>query len=139
MSKEEMSIRDYIMIVGKRRTTVVAIFLVFLAAVAAVTFTMTPMYKATAQIYIDTAGSAQFNLQQASGRDVNESGYLQTQINILKSDAIAKKVIQRLGLEQREAPEQKPFYDGLLKFAGISGDDSGRRETERPRWTDRRR
>ncbi|HEY3346109.1 MAG TPA: GumC family protein, partial [Nitrospirota bacterium] len=132
MRKEEMGIRDYIMVISKRRTSVAVMFTVFVAAVAVVTFTMTPMYKATAQIYIDTGSASQFNLQQQSSGNFDNTGYLQTQINILKSDAIAKKVMQRLRLDQGDAPTEQPVYAQLFKLVGLSAeDDAGSRESDR--------
>ncbi|MGC2423823.1 MAG: polysaccharide biosynthesis tyrosine autokinase [Nitrospirota bacterium] len=100
--KEELGIRDYLMILSKRRVSAIVIFTLFVLVVTAVTFTMTPVYKATAQVYIESP-NMQFNIQQQQQENqMDTASYLQTQMNILKSDAIARTVIAKLHLDQVE-------------------------------------
>ena len=113
--KEDLGLRDYLAILNKRRVSVAVIFVLFVLAVAAVTFTMTPVYKATAQVYIGQP-NLQFNIQnQQMENQVDMAVYLQTQVNIIKSEAIAKKVIENLRLD---GPQQSrtPFF--LLRLLG---------------------
>ncbi len=118
--KEELGLRDYLAILSKRRISVSAIFALFVLAVAAVTFTMTPVYKATAQVYVEPP-NLQFNIQnQHTENQMDMAAYLQTQVNIIKSEVIARKVIEKLHLD-RPMQKKNPFFLlGLLK-KGNSG------------------
>ncbi len=100
--KEELGLRDYLMILSKRRVSATVIFAIFVLVVTAVTFTMTPVYKATAQVYVESP-NMQFNIQQQQMENQTDTAsYLQTQMNILKSEAIARKVIAKLHLDTVE-------------------------------------
>ncbi len=100
--KEELGLRDYLMILSKRRVSATVIFAIFVLVVTAVTFTMTPVYKATAQVYVESP-NMQFNIQQQQMENQSDTAsYLQTQMNILKSEAIARKVIAKLHLDTVE-------------------------------------
>ena len=100
--KEELGLRDYLMILSKRRVSATVIFAIFVLVVTAVTFTMTPVYKATAQVYVESP-NMQFNIQQQQMENQTDTAsYLQTQMNILKSEAIARKVIAKLHLDTAE-------------------------------------
>ena len=100
--KEELGLRDYLMILSKRRVSATVIFAIFVLVVTAVTFTMTPVYKATAQVYVESP-NMQFNIQQQQMENQSDTAsYLQTQMNILKSEAIARKVITKLHLDAVE-------------------------------------
>ncbi len=112
--KEDLGLRDYLMILSKRRVSVAAIFASFVIAVAAVTFTMTPVYKATAQVYIGQP-NLQFNIQnQQMENQVDMAAYLQTQVNIIKSEAIARNVIENLHLDRPQRNGRPFFLLGLL-------------------------
>ncbi|HEY3347720.1 MAG TPA: GumC family protein, partial [Nitrospirota bacterium] len=102
MNKEEFNLQDYLKILKKRRWTIATVFSIVFFAIAAFTFLATPQYKATAQIYIDPGMNSQFAIQQVQYSD--NTSYLQTQIGILKSESIARKVIARLGLDAKAEP-----------------------------------
>ena len=122
--KEELTFREYIEIINKRRWTVIIVFLLFFSSVAAVTFLMTPEYKATAQVFIDPGQGSQYTFDQQGGAKslTDSQAYLQTEINILKSDAIARRVITKLHLYQ-DADKKSSF--SLAGLFGISGAGAG--------------
>ncbi len=118
--REDLGVRDYLMILSKRRISVAAVFALFVLAVAAVTFTMTPVYKATAQVYIEPP-NLQFNIQnQQIENQMDMASYLQTQVNIIKSEVIARKVIEKLHLDRPER-RGKSFFSLGLPWKGNSG------------------
>jgi len=123
MMKDNLEINDYLAVLKKRRWTVLTAFLVVFLSVAVATFIMTPVYKASAQVYIDPGANAQYSFQQTP-YTFDSTSYLQTQIGILKSDTIARKVIEKLNLVQ-----QKDDGFNLLGLVGIgseprSGEDA---------------
>lgn len=99
MNQEELDIKAYLKVLKKRRWTVVSVFLAVLLTVTAATFMMTPMYRASAQVYVDQGALNQYTLQQAQ-YPLDAPSYIQTQIGILKSASIARKVLADMRLAQ---------------------------------------
>ena len=99
MNQEEFEIKEYFKVLRKRRWTVVSVFLVVLLTVTAATFMMTPIYRASAQVYVDQGALNQYTLQQAQ-YPLDTPSYIQTQIGILKSASIARKVLADLKMGQ---------------------------------------
>lgn len=104
MRKEEMGILDYIRRLGNRSSLIASVALAVFVAVAAATFLMKPVYKAVAEIYIDPAAGPQLGQYQAQSA-AEGNVYLQTQLSILLSDAVASKVVYEMGLDK--AGEEK--------------------------------
>ena len=87
-------------VLWKHRWMIFLITFVLTAVVAIVSFRMTPIYKATARVEVEPETpqlqSANDPYQRADADDV----FLQTQVQILKSDYLAWQTIQQLGLAQ---------------------------------------
>ncbi|MDA8084175.1 MAG: polysaccharide biosynthesis tyrosine autokinase [Nitrospiraceae bacterium] len=96
---DEVHVRDYVGIVLRRKW----IALGFLSAVTALTIVLslmtTPTFKSTAVIKIDKDASSALSAQ---GIDMGGAGpdYYQTQYELLKSRALAERVINRLSLDK---------------------------------------
>jgi capsular exopolysaccharide synthesis family protein len=73
---------------------------VLMVTVIVVTFTIQPVYEPIARIEVDPPGE-QFSLE--GGASGNDSEYLETQAQNLKSDRLAMDVIHRLHLDQNPA------------------------------------
>ena len=91
-------LRDYARVLHKRRWTVAAAFVTYVAAAMAYSFTATPMYEARAQVLIDVdrPNVVQFEEVVASGGTGDD--YYQTQYNLLESRSLARKTITTLDL-----------------------------------------
>src|SRR5690606_22458886 len=63
---------------------------------AAVLVTLTPYYKATATLLIEKKAPQVLNFQQLYDPSANTSEYLQTQLGLLKSRALAERVVSSL-------------------------------------------
>jgi len=108
-------IRAYWLILLKRRWTVLTVVAVLATLVAIVSFRTQPVYEATARVEVE-ADTPQ--IQSLNDLYRGESGYsdetfLQTQVNVLKSENLAWRTVQQLGLAENSefAPgggEQKP-------------------------------
>ncbi len=102
MLREDAGIQDYIKITSKRRWVIVAVFLAVFSSVTIYTLTATPIYKSTARVYVDPGTqNNEVNLQQAQAVDI--SSYIQTQLGILRSDSIARAVVQKMGMGKTQA------------------------------------
>lgn len=76
--------------------------LVFLTALTTITFLMKDTYEARARIQIEPPpGPETFTLHDTPTPTPNEQDYLQTQIELLKSDTFAVEVIRTLGLDRK--------------------------------------
>lgn len=93
--EEETHLRDYLAVIMKRKWIVVSFLLSVIVITMVLTFMTTPHYKSTVVIRIgqDNGSDPLKNLQT-----VQDPDYYQTQYEILKSDALAEKVIRKLDL-----------------------------------------
>ncbi|MGC2424886.1 MAG: polysaccharide biosynthesis tyrosine autokinase [Nitrospirota bacterium] len=121
MNQEELDIKAYLKVLKKRRWTVISVFLSVLLTVTAATFMMTPMYKASAQVYIDQGNTSQYTPLQQAQDPIDASSYLQTQLGILKSVTVARKVAKYLRLDQNKGQyiSEGPLQS-LLRFFGVA-------------------
>ncbi len=120
MNQEELDFKAYFKVLKKRRWTVISVFLAVLLTVTAATFMMTPIYKASAQVYIDQGAANQYTLQQAQ-YPLDTSSYIQTQLGILKSDSVARKVAKYLRLGQNSGLySSEGLLQLLLRFFGVA-------------------
>ena len=86
-----------------------------LAAIA-VTF-MTPIYRATATILIESQNANVVSIEEVYGLDMGNQQYYETQFAILGSRPIAEAVVDRLNLEARpEIPTLDPNAGWMGKF-----------------------
>jgi len=103
---EEPHLRDYWKVLVKRRRQVILVFLTILGLGAYYTFSLTPLYTAGAALRIEPENPAVMKIEEVLSPHVSLGGqydYYQTQFALLKSRALAAKVITQLGLEGNKA------------------------------------
>ena len=100
-------LRDYWLIVKRHRWLIVSCALVVFIGAALYTFTRTPLYTSEATLLIERKAPQFLKLQDARGDadDYNQEFY-KTQYEILKSRALAERVVRD------EALEEHPFFGG---------------------------
>lgn len=103
--EREIHLMDYWRVLMKRRWIALGVFLVCLTAVALYSLTMTPIYRATAQLLIEKANTNVLSTQELLAIDTSGTDFYQTQYKILESRSLALEVITRLNLSQ--FPEYK--------------------------------
>ncbi len=96
-----VDIRRYYQVLVKRRWLIIAVVMTVIAVVALQSFTTTPLYRSSVKIQIDPDSSnivpyKDFN--EASAEYRGSETYLQTQLEVLKSRALARRVVDRLNL-----------------------------------------
>src|SRR5262245_36698359 len=94
---EEPRFRDYWKMVVKRRRLIILTFLLVFGFGAFITFRATPLYTATTILLIEHQNLPAPGLGEGSSRSED---YFQTQLALLKSRALAARVITDLGLER---------------------------------------
>ncbi len=97
---QDTTLATYWYVLMKRRWTILAAVAVLTAIAAIVSFRTTPIYEATARLEIEPETPS---LQSQASSDVYQKVdvddvFLQTQIQVLKSETLAWQTIQQLGL-----------------------------------------
>ena len=109
--EDYVSLATYWQMLLRRRWTVVSVACVLTALTAIGTFKTKPVYKAVAHVNVEPDTPALQTLNDLYQRMYTDDDlFLQTQIQVLKSDNIAWRTIEKLGLAQNPsfAGEQKP-------------------------------
>ena len=125
MDQQDLHLRDYLRIISKRRNLVVAVFLVVVVVAVLKTVATTPLYQATTRVLIEKAINAKFIDQGAAYRSWDPY-FLETQMEVIKSKAVALRVVEKLRLEDiyyNYFPKQKP-KEGLLERLGTLFSDN---------------
>jgi len=100
---EEISLRDYLRVILKRRWMVASVFVILVTTVTIHSFIMEPIFQATTQILIEKENPNVVNIEEVLGVNTSGQDYYQTQYEILKSKSLALKTIKALNL--KESPE----------------------------------
>ena len=94
-------IRTYWLILLKRRWTILAVALVLATSVAIVSFKMQPVYEATARVEVEAETQQIQSLNDLYRSVPTDDAFLQTQVNVLKSENLAWRSIQQLGIAEK--------------------------------------
>jgi succinoglycan biosynthesis transport protein ExoP len=99
-------------IINRRKWSIIGLALAVGLLTMLVVFAMTPIYRASATLLIESQAPKVVSIEEVYGLDTRSLDYLATQIEIMGGRPIAETVVDRLGLiEQREfRPEhQRPL------------------------------
>ncbi len=114
--KREASLIEYWHILLKRKWVIVSVTAVLLAASGVMSFTATPLFRASATLLIEDPGQSMMTIQDllntGSGSTDWMGTYFNTQLKILQSRQLAERVAKKMNLAAR--PE-------LLQPAGETG------------------
>jgi len=97
-TSQGMPLSAYLYVLWRRRWTVLGAIVILTSIAAVLSFRMTPIYEATARLEIEPE-TPQFqsssDVYQKTGRD---DVFLQTEIQVLKSESLAWEIIEQLNL-----------------------------------------
>jgi polysaccharide biosynthesis transport protein len=82
----------------KRRWTIATVAIIVTVLAAIVSFRMEPVYKATARVQVDSETPLIQSLQDLFQKSTADDEFVQTQIQVLKSESLAWRTIDELGL-----------------------------------------
>jgi len=96
-------IRTYWLILLKRRWTILTVALVLATLVAIVSFRTQPVYEATARVEVEaeTPEVQSINDLYRGMAGYTDDAFLQTQVNVLKSENLAWRTVQQLGMREK--------------------------------------
>src|SRR6184192_226926 len=109
-----IDLRHYWSIINRRKWSIIGLALAVGLLATLVVFAMTPIYRASATLLIESQAPNVVSIQEVYGLDTRSQDYLATQIEIMGGRPIAETVVDDLGLiEQPEfRPEhQRPLID----------------------------
>ena len=116
-------LRDYALIAWHGRWTLLLVFLLIFGVTAAWTLLATPIYRATASVEVQPQPRRLTSGPDVSGMGAGgygwfaEEKYQNTQIEIIRSRAVAQAAFQKLGL--RDHPTFKNAADPVAAFQGM--------------------
>ena len=116
MEEREIHLRDYLQILYKRRYTALTFFIIAWAVVIIGTLSTTPVYKATTKILIEKAEPYNLTMMYPYYSPYDPEFY-ETQYQLIKSKAVAQKVVTMLSLETTYAS----YFKGGEKLLSSSG------------------
>ena len=116
-NQQEVTIQDYIGIFMRRRKTFLIGFLAVFLGVALYTFTMTPVYEASATLHVKDEKAKQGLLGELM---MSEQNPVETEIEIIKSRTNAEKVVKRLHLDWQISKKSKNLDFKLLEFSSTA-------------------
>ena len=99
LTDNELNIKDYVRIIRKRLWLVLSFLLIIVTVVAIRTFSIVPVYEATAKIIIERDNPNILSFQEVMNIDASSSDYYVTQAGIIKSRSLARKVFAVSGME----------------------------------------
>ena len=132
---DEIDLRELFAVIMRRKGTIFLIAtLTFIAALVA-TLMMKPIYRASTTLQVDpqVAKIVSYDVEADGGGVSNVRDFYQTQFEILKSRALAKRTMERMGLESvfRGNTLAKPFFSEALdsvKLLFLGSQDSSEDE-----------
>ncbi len=95
----ENELREWLRLFNRRKTMILGIGLLAVVVTALVVAQMTPLYRTSARVMLDTRKFKAVSTEQAlSGFDTMNVGALQTELEIIKSEDLLGRVVDKLGL-----------------------------------------
>lgn len=124
--------------ISKRKWSILGLASVITALATTTVFLMTPIYRSTVTLMIEQNKSKVVSIEEVYSGVGASREYFQTQAEILKSKALASKVIEKLKLTAHPEfdPRQQatPFWRTILRQLGIGSDNS----VGNPEWAEDR-
>lgn len=124
MEEQEIHIRDYLRILWKRKNTVIAFFYIVVMIVVTKTLLATPLYEASTRVLIEKSEPQNMSLVNSYYMPWDPEFY-ETQVQIVKSVAIAEKVVAMTDLVEKYDDYVTPSGTGFSLPSFVKGLFSG--------------
>ncbi len=113
--EEIIDLKQYFAVINKAkwRLLTFAFFMTVFAII--VVLKITPTYQATATLLIEAQEAKAVSFEEVYGLDSSKKEYYLTQFEILKSNTIAKQVIEKLNLAEHPEFNKPPSFTSQLK------------------------
>lgn len=115
---DEIDLRELLGVLRRRKGTIVLIALLTFVVALVATMMMKPIYRAstTLQVEVDKPKVLNYDVEASGGQSLNSKDFYQTQFEILRSRALARRTIDSMGLEPVLQGDklENPFYADAL-------------------------
>ena len=98
--RSEAHLRDYLRVIQKRKAIVILFFVVTVFLVMAATLIMKPVYEASTQVLVEKNDTTSLTSPAFSSRFDFDFEFYTTQLELIKSQNVARKVVKNLNLEE---------------------------------------
>jgi polysaccharide biosynthesis transport protein len=98
-AQDYVSLATYWHTLMKRRWTIATVAIILTVLAAIVSFRMEAVYKATARVQVDSETPLIQSIQDLFQKSTADDEFVQTQIQVLKSESLAWRTIEELGLK----------------------------------------
>lgn len=107
---DNVDLKYYIHVIQRFKWRILSLAVIITLLTAVIVFSITPQYKATATLLIQAEQANVVSIEEVYGIDSGRQDYLFTQFEILKSNDIARRVVEKLGLVNHPEfdPDQQP-------------------------------
>src|SRR5437879_9412031 len=104
---DDIDWRYYWSIINRRKWSIIGLAVAVGLLTTLVVFAMTPIYRASTTLLIESQAPNVVSIQQVYGLDTRSQDYLATQIEIMGGRPIAETVVDRLGLIDQFRPQHQ--------------------------------
>lgn len=108
--------REYLRVILRHKMTIIVVVLVALVATVIATSMQVPIYKASGTLQIDRQASRVLQYEGVEAPQSYNWEFYETQYQLLRSRAVARRVVDKLGLDSSKAfqpEEQQSFFKDL--------------------------
>src|SRR4051794_35948043 len=95
-SGDTLDVVEYWHAIAKRRWSILGLTLLVAILATLIVFAMRPSYRSTATLLIEQGKSKVVSIEEVYNQGFANREYFQTQVEILKSDELARKTVERL-------------------------------------------
>ena len=96
--EEVIDLRDYWNVIRRRQRSIGLVTFLIVVLSALIAFSMDPIYKSTVTLLIETENAKVVSIEEVYAGGQQSIEYLNTQFEVIKSQALARKVIEVLDL-----------------------------------------
>lgn len=116
-----IDLTHYFRVINASKWRIIGLSVVVTLLVTLIVLSMTPIYKATSSLLIESEETNIVSIEQVYGLDSSKKEYFETQYEILKSRHIAEKVVDKLNLGEHPIftqylEEEPSFIDEAKAF-----------------------
>ena len=122
-----LDIVEYWNAIAKRRWSILALTLLIAILATLVVNSIRPTYRGTTTMLIEVGKTKVVSIEDVYSQNFTNKEYFQTQVEILKSDELARKVVKKLNLETH--PDFDPRQASKGMFNGLTSMFSGEPRT----------
>ena len=125
---DTLDIVEYWRAISKRRWSIFGLTVLVAILAALIVSSMRPIYRSTATLLIEQGKSKVVSIEEVYSQGLIQREYYQTQVEILKSDELARKVVEKLKLTKH--PEYDPrqaqpgWFSRLTSIGALKEDDT---------------